>query len=319
MLLVVFFVIGLLVNINVGHPASPGRAVATAASSTLGVTMAAPRFASAKHSAESMPARAGMSSMSMDSTAGGKGVGYAAASQSNSAAGGGGRMVARNAHISLEMEDVAAQRDAVSARVLKLGGFVVSSVARSAAAAPMMMGASASGETNEVDMTVRVPADQLDAFLESLRAEARAVLYESSHGEDVTEQYVDASARSKTLRATRDQLTKLLESATTVQDTLSVQRELGQITAQIEGEQARLMYLKKSTALATVTLQMRPPRPRRDSHFSASVARALATLTWAALTLVDGIIWMAVFSPLLLAAGLVGWAAWRSLTQGAPP
>ena len=60
-------------------------------------------------------------------------------------------------------------------------------------------------------------------------------------GRDVTEEFVDVTTRRKTLEATNEQLLLLMKEAKTVQDVLSVQRELTQNTEQLEIAKARFV------------------------------------------------------------------------------
>lgn len=63
--------------------------------------------------------------------------------------------------------------------------------------------------------------------------------------EDVTDSYIDASARADTLDASRKALQTLLKSATNISEILEVQRELNKMNQQYESSQKRAMHLKK--------------------------------------------------------------------------
>lgn len=62
---------------------------------------------------------------------------------------------------------------------------------------------------------------------------------------DVTDSYIDASARADTLDASRKALRTLLEKATNVREIMDVQRELNALTQQYESQRKRAIHLKK--------------------------------------------------------------------------
>jgi hypothetical protein len=67
----------------------------------------------------------------------------------------------------------------------------------------------------------------------------------SVNSQDVTDSYIDASARADTLDASRKALKILLGKATNVQDIMKVQRELNALTQQYESHRQRAVHLKK--------------------------------------------------------------------------
>jgi hypothetical protein len=71
------------------------------------------------------------------------------------------------------------------------------------------------------------------------------------NSQDVTDSYIDASARADTLDASRKALKILLGKATNVQDIMEVQRELNALTQQYESHRKRAVHLKKE-AVSTV-------------------------------------------------------------------
>ena len=80
-------------------------------------------------------------------------------------------------------------------------------------------------------ISVRVPASSLDDAIEDLRDIAVEVESESTTSQDVTDEYVDNTARLKSLQATEVALLSLLDRAEKVEDALNVQRELAKLMA----------------------------------------------------------------------------------------
>jgi hypothetical protein len=81
---------------------------------------------------------------------------------------------------------------------------------------------------------------------------------ESSDAADVTEEYTDLGSRLRTLEATEMQLLTLLAKAETISDILTVQDRLNYTRSEIEVIKGRMQLLDDLTALATITVHLRP-------------------------------------------------------------
>mmetsp|Transcript_25290 Transcript_25290/g.79966 ORF Transcript_25290/g.79966 Transcript_25290/m.79966 type:complete len:131 (+) Transcript_25290:869-1261(+) len=110
-------------------------------------------------------------------------------------------------------------------------------------------------------MNVKIPSGKFEATIDSIRALALKVTSLNTHGEDVTEQYLDAATRAANLEVTHKQLGKLMESAHSVKEVLEVQRELTRVTSDLEAHKGRAEYLKKSSSMSTLNLNINEPRP----------------------------------------------------------
>jgi hypothetical protein len=103
-------------------------------------------------------------------------------------------------------------------------------------------------------VTVRVPADRFDEAMGRIKSIARAVLSESSDGQDVTSQYVDLEARLKNKRAEEEAFSALLSRQTNdVSDVLQVTREVARVRGEIEQLQAQMKYLESQTDFSTIS------------------------------------------------------------------
>lgn len=109
-------------------------------------------------------------------------------------------------------------------------------------------------------MTVRVPADSLDAFVDAARA-LGTVKYQAEDTEDVTEQHVDLTARLTNLQAEEVRLRGFFDSAKSVTDMLAIETELNRVRQEIESMQAQITYLERQAAMATVTIELTEKQP----------------------------------------------------------
>jgi hypothetical protein len=110
-------------------------------------------------------------------------------------------------------------------------------------------------------VTVRIPAERLDTFLEAVPALGQ-VKEQSISAMDVTESHRDLKIRLAHLETMRTRYQSLLEKAANVSEAVLVEKELERITVEYESLKARLQALEGQIALATVRLDFsKPIRP----------------------------------------------------------
>jgi hypothetical protein len=109
-------------------------------------------------------------------------------------------------------------------------------------------------------MRLAVPVDQFEASMRYLGGLGQA-MRETASGQDVTDQFVDLSARLENLIVTRDRLRTFLNEATTVADTLRINDELRQVEEDIAIIQGRMSTLQERAAFSTINLTIDPILP----------------------------------------------------------
>ena len=105
-------------------------------------------------------------------------------------------------------------------------------------------------------VTMRVPADTFTQTLQDLRA-LGDVEVQTIQGRDVTAEYVDLLARMRIAKARRQVLLRLMDRATSIEQTIRVQNALDETQLQIEGLQGQLRFLDNRTSLATIQVHLR--------------------------------------------------------------
>jgi len=113
-----------------------------------------------------------------------------------------------------------------------------------------------SRDTSNTDMVVRIPAESFDEFINDLKdlgEVPRCYIYTT----DVTEEYIDLSARQKTLVIQEERLQEMLKKANNVDELLKVENELARIRGEIEKITGRLRYLDNRISLSTVNISLR--------------------------------------------------------------
>ena len=109
-------------------------------------------------------------------------------------------------------------------------------------------------------LTLRVPAEKLDTFLETLRTdEGIRIRSQTSTSDEITATYYDLKTRLDTLGAERDALMAMLEGFTDYKDIsamLMVQERLYDVIEEIEALQTRINLYDDQVAMSTVTLSL---------------------------------------------------------------
>lgn len=105
-------------------------------------------------------------------------------------------------------------------------------------------------------ITLRLPPEQLDAFLDWLRTQG-VVTSEKLTTDDITEKYYDLKARLENARRFEARLLEMLKTQTgRLEDVLAVEEKLNQIREQIEQMEGRLRVLDSLVSMSTVTLRV---------------------------------------------------------------
>ncbi len=219
------------------------------------------------------------------------------------------RMIIRTADLSVVVTDAVQTQQFVVDTVNGLGGYIADSTSWR------------DGEQLRARMTVRVPAEKLDALLAAIKTQAVRVQQENIKGEDVTEEYSDLTAQLTNLEATEVELRELLaevrQKTQKAEDVLAVYRELTTIRGEIERVKGRMQYLSTLTSLATANVELIPDvlaKPVvepgwRPLETLKNAGRSLVNMLKG---LVDALIWLvvAILPVLLLIAIPVALVIW---------
>jgi hypothetical protein len=162
------------------------------------------------------------------------------------------RLVIKNASLSLVVKDPAAAVDSITAMAEGMNGFVVTSNVYQTSTD------SAGNKIMQAQITIRVPAENLQTALNQLKGMAVTVNSENISGEDVTAQYTDLQSQLKNLEAAEQQLQKIMDGATKTEDVLAVYNQLVGIRGQIEQVKGQMKYYSESAAMSLITIDLIP-------------------------------------------------------------
>jgi hypothetical protein len=161
------------------------------------------------------------------------------------------RIVIRNANLSLVVIDPAESSSQIAAMAEEMGGFVVNLNVHLTTFESGVEGESGS-------ITIRVPAEQLDEAIKTIKEFAIEIRYEEITGKDVTEQYTDLQSNLRHLEAIEQQLLGFLEDAGDTEDALNVFEQLERKQSEIEVIKGRIQFLEESARLSRISVNLQP-------------------------------------------------------------
>ncbi|MDP9426033.1 MAG: DUF4349 domain-containing protein [Actinomycetota bacterium] len=172
------------------------------------------------------------------------------------------------------------------------------------------------------DLVLSVPSAEFEAALDDLRGLGE-VTTDTVGGEDVTEEFVDLRSRERNLLAAEESLLRLYDKAESVDDAISIERELTDLRGQIEVVQGRIQYLEERTSTSRISLAIEPLQKLAESRPSLEPARAVSTAWNASLnflgTVAGAAISVLVFGWWLVPALVVAAVWWRRRPRHADP
>lgn len=142
---------------------------------------------------------------------------------------------------------------------------------------------SVSGDVNSprtATWVLRVPVSRFDTTMEGLKGLGEVQSVEVG-SQDVTEEYVDLTARIRNKRHEENRLLRHLERNTPrLQDILAIERELSRVRGEVEQMEGRLRYLTDRTDYTTITVTVREVagfRPEQRTGFGDRIARTFGS------------------------------------------
>jgi hypothetical protein len=179
------------------------------------------------------------------------------------------RLIIRTGQAGIEVDSLERSMAELRRIVQRVGGFVAD--------------ASIQGGRNQVrsaTLELKVPASRFDELTQGLEPLGR-LQFVNVGAEDVSEEFVDLTARVANGHRLEDRLLELLRTRTgKLQDVLSVERELARVREEIERMEGRLRFLKTSAQLSTLSVNLYEPAPIVASHPGHSVIGEAFKTAW---------------------------------------
>lgn len=158
------------------------------------------------------------------------------------------RKLIRTVDLQIQTKEFDTVLTSVQERVQELGGYVEQSSIDS--------GSTYYSSYNRYSyLTVRIPSDKLDGFLENVKETAN-VTNISESTEDITLKYVDVESRKIALETEQNRLLVLLEKAETVEDIITIESRLSEVRYQLESYTSQLRTFDNQVDYSTVHINI---------------------------------------------------------------
>ncbi len=202
------------------------------------------------------------------------------------------RLIVRNGSLIVVANDTRVARQSVLEMVAEYaaeGAFVVSSNETY----PY------SGQMPVISMVLRVPVAHYDESMTRLADLGIRVENRSEIAQDVTQDYVDITARLQALETSRARLLEIIKEATNTEDLLRAEQELSRREAELESAKALQQNLAKTAALSSITVELRPvvtSQPVTDNTWdpAATLHNAVSALLTTLRGFADGTIFFVI-------------------------
>lgn len=103
-------------------------------------------------------------------------------------------------------------------------------------------------------LIIRVSSDRFDSLVTEISQNAKRIESKNISSRDVTEEYIDVEARVKTKKELEARYMELLRKASSVEEMLSIEREMGKLREEIESVEGRLKYLNDRVSFSSLTV-----------------------------------------------------------------
>lgn len=151
-------------------------------------------------------------------------------------------------HLDAQTEDMDAILSTVNAKIAELGGYMEAQEIYNGSAY-------ASYRYRHAYLTVRIPADKLDGFVEHVSANAN-IVSENTTTENITLSYVAVESRITALEMERNRLMELMEQAEDMEDLLLIEARLTEVLSELEEVTTQLRVYDNKVNYSTVHLNI---------------------------------------------------------------
>ena len=173
------------------------------------------------------------------------------------------RLIVRTGQASIEVDSLELAMAELRRIARKAGGFVADASVQSGR-----------NQLRQATLQLKVPSIRFDELTEGLQPIGR-LEYVNVGAEDVSEEFVDLTARAANGHRLEERLVELLRTRTgKLQDVLSVERELARAREDIERMEGRMRFLKSSAQLSTLSVSLHEPVPIVASTGHGPIAEA---------------------------------------------
>lgn len=205
-------------------------------------------------------------------------------------------------YMSAETEALETAISGVDAHIQEMGGYVEDQSIYNGSAYD-------SRRYRSANLTIRIPAQQVDAFTDKVDGIAN-VVHKEKNLEDITLTYTATESRVKALETEQTRLLELLAGAENMSDLLEIEARLADVRYELEQVASQLRLYNNQIDFATIHLSLNEVQEYTPTEEPTFLERIRNTFSDALEGLGDGIVNVTVFlvgnSPYLLVFGIFG-------------
>ena len=224
------------------------------------------------------------------------------AEQVEESAQGTNRKLIRTVSMNVETENYDALLPDIERKVTEYGGYIENSSTYNDT------NPYGNSEGREASMTIRIPAEKLDAFLHTVSDQSN-VTYKSENVQDVTLTYVDLQSHKKALEEEQKRLMDLMQEAETIEDLITIEDRLTQVRYELESMESQIRTYDNQVDYSTVSiniLEVKQYTPVEEESAWTRISKGFAERTEAVLEGLENFgIWFVVHIPDLIVIAVV--------------
>ena len=157
------------------------------------------------------------------------------------------RKLIRNVSVSLETEKYEAVTATIKEKIAAFGGYTENY--------SEYRGSYNYASNRSADITARIPAQNVDAFLSQSFVDAYVTSY-NENTQDITLQYTDLETRKASLEIERDRLLSLMEKADDIESIIALEERLTQVRYELESITGSLKHYDNQVTYSTVWISV---------------------------------------------------------------
>ena len=156
-------------------------------------------------------------------------------------------------------------------------------------------------------MNILVPSISFDNFIEEIKTISSSIVSENIYTNNVTEEFIDISARLNVMKKTQERFVTLLNETSNVQEIIQVETELMRIQSEIDSLQGRIDYLNKTTKNSELNLNVSEESLLSGDgwNFTNSFENAVKNLVSFSKGVIDWLLHLLVFIPIIILVSIL--------------
>jgi len=156
-------------------------------------------------------------------------------------------------------------------------------------------------------ISILVPKESFEELIQDINDVGSKVTSENISSADVTEEFVDIEARLSVMRETENRFITLFSETSSVEEVLTVEKELMRLRGDIDSLEGRMQYLNKTTnnSVLNVNLTEEVPITGNDWSIFDSLDNSVRDFVSFSRQIASWLINAIVFSPIIIGAGLL--------------